>query len=579
MEALQKEMKLNLYTKLFEEEFYTYCGDSVAKSNIGQDKQVTFPTSLLGQFAISDGGFTGGAAIVFEEDISTTMEEERCWSGYAANYPIPDPVVDAPISGSVPEKQKKPEDIPTPEGGFVSCFDNKDSTNSYDSQNCSTCSHVLNRVCGEDDPHCGLPVVTDWANLAVREQQKSGEEMLCTGVQFTRADSKFQCVAPSKEKNSFGQPETYYLCGRPRSFDVSGYSCNIASNGYAVTPNFPDPEPSNGGCTFTALQNGTLDIDQFLILNKGVASLGDQKVCGAYVKRISAEASCGLRDGLKESGTCIYEDDRQDAATTREDCIVETGTCYYNDIEKTRTGTKQEECELDFGVCQVTFEDDSAEDFEEMTTEKTCATDREGVQTRWTRNTSWTRDEENTWMTDNECDLPEGQCEDYINTEGESRCAWRKTLTAICNKEDFLASGLGVKKGETFTYFSNGVSQERGFKIGIVADDIVKDVQAGNEDGFLDLVIVGQEDAEKPESFGSGGYGSGGMDDDVWDTKDSEMVCEDDQACGEPKDCSCGYIGRGTDVNVQFLCTVGDVCYNQVEDWCADEEEICITPY
>lgn len=46
------------------------------------------------------------------------------------------------------------------------------------------------------------------------------------------------------------------------------------------------------------------------------------------------------------------------------------------------------------------------------------------------------------------------------------------------------------------------------------------------------------------------------------------------------KRCDCKYIGRNTDITVQFLCQThnGDVCFNLVTGWCAETEIICEVP-
>lgn len=42
--------------------------------------------------------------------------------------------------------------------------------------------------------------------------------------------------------------------------------------------------------------------------------------------------------------------------------------------------------------------------------------------------------------------------------------------------------------------------------------------------------------------------------------------------------CSCKYVGANTDVSSQFLCQRGDVCYNLVNHWCAEDETVCEIP-
>lgn len=64
-----------------------------------------------------------------------------------------------------------------------------------------------------------------------------------------------------------------------------------------------------------------------------------------------------------------------------------------------------------------------------------------------------------------------------------------------------------------------------------------------------------------------------------------EQVAQLEAMCpkNEPKaegapECSCSFIGKGTDVRVGALCYAGEVCYNMVESWCAEDEAVCMTP-
>lgn len=515
---LEAMYKTRGFKMLLAEEFYTYCGDDVAKSSFGQMKEVTFPSSLLGQFTM------GGTAVVLDEDIHHFggVETERCWRGFASRYPIADPDTNAPIFKTDTSKQS---DI-IPEGGFVSCFDEEGADTAYDPMNCSTCTHVLDRICGEENPHCGLPVVTDWANLAIKQEQRGAEDMLCTGVQFTRADSHFQCVAPIILHDGTVK---HYLCGRARSFNVNGNKCNVSANGYAETPNFPEPEPSNGGCTFTALHGGTLNVDNFLIRNREIG--GADGGCGSYVKRVSSLDSCNVSHEFDETGTCQYENNTT-RTTTEAECVTGTGICTHDGLTT-------------------------------VSTEAACDDP----------NASWEPINNNQWTSSHEC----AQWADPMecNDEGLDRCVWGKAITTICDKQDFLDSGLRVEKGEEFVFFSNGANRTPGFKIAIEAEGIEDLVPP--EDGYLDLILIGAESAETKDVYGS--YGS-----DAWESIEcDECECDAtdidcDETCAEPQPCECDYIGRGTDVNVQFLCSLGDVCYNQVQDWCAIGENICQVP-
>lgn len=57
--------------------------------------------------------------------------------------------------------------------------------------------------------------------------------------------------------------------------------------------------------------------------------------------------------------------------------------------------------------------------------------------------------------------------------------------------------------------------------------------------------------------------------------KELEAMCPTTEA--KAPECSCSFIGSGTDVRVGALCYVGDVCYNMVHSWCAEDEAVCMT--
>merc|ERR1711939_729826 len=106
------------------------------------------------------------------------------------------------------------------------------------------------------------------------------------------------------------------------------------------------------------------------------------------------------------------------------------------------------------------------------------------------------------------------------------------------DKEDFIESGLQVKKGERFTYFSNDVP-----------------IEEPSEE--LSLIILGQTKAEEQEDIY---LDFGDYYDDYGDESGKEAAVCDETCADEPPECGCNYIGISTDVNVRFLCTTGDVC-------------------
>lgn len=48
---------------------------------------------------------------------------------------------------------------------------------------------------------------------------------------------------------------------------------------------------------------------------------------------------------------------------------------------------------------------------------------------------------------------------------------------------------------------------------------------------------------------------------------------------GEVDECSCDWVGRGTDLDMMFFCQQGNICYNLIEDWCNIGEKFCQHPY
>jgi len=94
-------------------------------------------------------------------------------------------------------------------------------------------------------------------------------------------------------------------------------------------------------------------------------------------------------------------------------------------------------------------------------------------------------------------------------------------------------------------------------------EELLDVVSAACEDVITDLQLQVEESESKLAEF-------------------SDTMLEYVLAVEEQKDlklnpvCDCSYIGVSTEVDVNVLCQTGDVCYNLYQDWCAEDEYVCV---